>query len=164
MALATTAILENVKASIESYVKDNLEGADGLTVGWQDMEFRTEDVDEWIEPSMVGSTRTFHRQVSSTQRGHTIDMLYQIDIFVKRFSALANEVINLNRLIEVRDIVLGRFVEHTKISLKDFTQGGNPEVGKLIVREVTTDQRNPSGDTDLLRWTIAVRVQYLEVY
>ena len=62
MALDKSGKMQNVKASVEKYIKDSLVTAAGLTIDWEGVPFESSGVSMWVQPRILGTgNRDFHR-------------------------------------------------------------------------------------------------------
>lgn len=125
----TGASAANFKMSLDKYCKDVLESNEGLSVDWEGLPFDTTGSSHWIQPRIVDTISEFHRQASGTEYGETANVLFQINIFVKKgFTNVSDEVYRM------RDVIAKYFKVGEDITLKDYINAG-ASIGKARVRD-----------------------------
>ena len=154
MALQASNRMENVKASLETYLHSNLVTTEGLTVDWAGGQgIDTENINEWVMPNILIGGKDYLRQVTSSTKGNNVDFILNINIFLRKGSTT-----NYHRLAELRDIVANYFQEDQLVTFTDYQTGGNPQIGSFVVREIMTDQEIPSMDAKLFQWNFSPRL------
>jgi hypothetical protein len=157
----STEKLANLKKSVEKYFYDNLVNVEGFTVDWEDGEFSSQGLNEWLQPRLLERIEThFHRQTDSAgSLGATWETLLNINIFVRQ---QAGTTMNTARTREIRDILFGYFEPvKTLISLKDYETGGYPEVGKIVVWEIDSDRSLGEVEPGLLQYNFTPALRWL---
>jgi len=157
MALNANGKFQNVKASLEKYIKDNLVTTEGLVVDFEGFPFEGTGRSEWIEERILGpGERDYHRQVSSTTTGQTTEIVLNFNIFVN-----PDKTTKTNRHYEIRDIVADYFKIGTQIDLYDFSNNDwTTSLQKMEVRDVITDRTIP--DPSFLQFTFTVGIAWQE--
>ncbi|NHJ85610.1 MAG: hypothetical protein FK734_09120 [Asgard group archaeon] len=149
--------MQNVKASIEKYIGDNLVTTEGLKVNYEGLQFETDGLAEWVQEDLIGNTSEFHRQVDEQNRyGQTTSILLNFNIFVKK-----NETKKTNRHYEIRDLISNYFKIGTEINLYDFYNGDFSTVLQVMkIREIVTDRKIP--DDNFYQYAYTVSLDWLE--
>ena len=157
MSLDQSGKIQNVKASLEKYIGDNLVITEGLTMDFEGKPFEGTGMAEWIEERILGSgSRDFHRQVSSSATGQTTQIILNMNIFVN-----PDKTTKTNRHYEIRDIVADYFKIGTQIALYDFSNNDwATSLQEMEVREIITDR--PIPDLDFLMYSFTVGIAWLE--
>ena len=149
--------MQNVKSSIEKYIKDNLVTTEGLKVNFEGLSFETEGLEEWIQEDIIGNVSEFngqfHRQVDESDRhGQTISIFLNFSIFVNR-----NKTKKTNRHYEIRDIIANYFYIGTEINLYDFYNGNFSNVLQIMkIRDIETDRKIPDDDFHQYIYTVVI--------
>jgi len=153
MAINANGKIQNVKASLEKYIGDNLVITEGLTMDFEGKPFEGTGLAEWIEERILGSgSRDFHRQVSSLTMGQTTQLLVNFNIFVN-----PDMTTKTNRHYEIRDIVADYFKIGTQIDLYDFSDSDwTTSLQKMEVREIITDRTIPDPNFSMYSFTVGI--------
>ena len=157
MALDKHSRSQNVKASLEKYIADNLVTGEGLRVSFEGLSFESATETEWIEETILSfGNRDYHRQVDSTRKGQTTQVMLNFNIFV-----VPEKTKRTNRHYELRDKVATYFHLDKQIDLYDFEEGEfTTSLQKLEVREIITD--SPIPDENFQQYTYTVGIDWLE--
>jgi len=157
MVLNANGKWQNVKASLEKYIDDNLVIAEGLIVDFEDFPFEGTGQAEWVEERILGpGRRDYHRQISSTAIGQTTEIVLNFNIFVN-----PNKTTKTNRHYEIRDLIASCFKIGTQIDLYDFSNNDwITSLQKMEVRDIITDRTIP--DPDFLMYSFTVIIAWLE--
>ena len=158
MTLNAQGMVQNVKASLEKYIHDNLVVEEGLNVDFEGTPFEVADAEEWIQERILGFVKQdYHRQTSETLHGQTTQVLLSMNVFVDRNASHGRT----NRHYEIRDTIAEYFKVGTVIDLYDFSQDDwSSALQKLFVFEVVTD--TPIPNADFHQYTLTYRVDWLE--
>lgn len=153
MTLNSQGKFQNVKASLEKYIHDNLVITEGFIVDFEGFPFEGTNEEEWIEERILGKgAGDFHRQVSSTTSGQTVPVLLNMNIFVN-----PNKTKRTNRHYEIRDYVAEYFKIGTLIDLYDFSANDwGTSLQKMEVNEIITDRPIPDPNFHMYNFTISV--------
>lgn len=153
MTLSNQGKFQNVKASIEKYIQDNLVTIEGLTVDFEGFPFEGTDTEEWIEERILGKgTGDFHRQVSSSLMGQTVPVLLNMNVFVNPAKTQKT-----NRHYEIRDILADYFKIGTQIDLYDFANDNwTSSLQKMEIREIITDRSIPDPNFYMYNFTVSI--------
>lgn len=164
MALGGIAKVTNIKRSLDNYIKTNIEDNEGISVDYEGLKFDDTSVTEWIQPRILDILPQFHRQGSSTQYAETANILFHINIFVKKGSMTASD-----RPRRIRDIVDYYFRIRKDIDLVGYAEGTDTVLATMRVRRIVTDAAMPEtasekgiqGETQtLLQHAFAVELDY----
>ena len=157
MTLNINGKIQNVKASIEKYIKDNLVTTSSFVVNFEGLPFEEANRAEWIEETILGlGNRDFHRQVSATTTGQTTQVMLNFNIFVNR-----ELTAKTNRAYEIRDILADYFKIGTQIDLYDFSGDDfTTSLQKMEVNEIITDRAIP--DEYYSQYNFSVGINWLE--
>lgn len=149
--------VQNVKASIENYIGDNLVTTEGLKVNFEGLKFETEGLEEWIQEDIMGEVPEFHRQVDEDGNfGQTVSIILNFNIFVNK-----DKTRKTNRHYEIRDIIYNYFYIGAQINLYDFSQGDfNNALQVMKIREIITDMKIP--DDNFYQYTFTVGIDWLQ--
>ena len=160
MSLDATAKLENVKASLESYLYAALVTQESLAVRWEGADLDTIAVSEWAEPRVMVAGRRYLGRAAGGTRAHAVRVLLNINLFARQGG-------DAHRLHELRDLVAAHLTVGTEIPLSDHAGGGGG-VGALRVEEIVTDRSlgevPPEGDAGLRQYNFSVALSYLEQF
>ena len=157
MALLAHAKIQNVKASIEKYIKDNIETGQGISIDWEGSMFEEGDKNEWIQERILsGGNRDYHRSTDVDKEGQTTQIILNFNIFVNRQNTQKT-----NRHYELRDILFEYFKIGTEIDLYDFSSGNfNTSLQKMMITEIITDQ--PIPDEAYFQYNFTIGMNWLE--
>ncbi len=158
MVQQVTEKLRNIKASIEKFLKDNIETGEGISISYEGMPFESGSTStyEWIQPRFLAFVDpSWHPKASSNTRGNMASVLLNINCFVNRENVTA-----ANRHYVLRDTVNKYLYSGASIPLRDYTGGTTqPWTALMEVREIETDTPVPGGDT--LQYNYTVRLEWL---
>lgn len=158
MALNKEGKLQNVKASIEKYIYDNLVLVEGLEIAWEGKPFEEGNALEWVQESIVGvGERMYHRQVNGSDvYGNTTMVMLSFNIFVN-----PEKTHKTNRNYEIRDIIHNYFTIGKSISLYDFSDDDfTTSLQEMQVDEIMTDGQIPNEEYQ--QYNITYVVEWLE--
>lgn len=160
MTLHATNKIENIKASIEKYIYDNLVTIESLNIDWQGGKGIDKDrINEWVQPTLLKTAKFFRGDVTSTEKGNEAEFMINFNIFVRKASTN-----NFNRLFELRDIVANYFKDNQQIVLRDYTDAGKPHSETMIVKDIITDSEIPSMDDTLFQYNFSPLVKTIMRY
>jgi hypothetical protein len=128
MAGLTGASQANLKMSLDKYFYDNISTTENISVDWEGLPFDDNTVDDWVQPRIIDTIADYHRQGSSTEYGETANVLFQVNIFVKKGYTNTSD-----RVYRIRDIVAKYFKIGEDISLKDYINA-SASIGNMRVR------------------------------
>ena len=123
----------NIKRSIDKYLFDNIYTTEGIPIDFEGIKFDQVSNNEWIQPRIVNIQSVFRRQSSSTQYGEDTNILFQINIFVKKGHQTTSD-----RNFYIRDIVLHYFKFGQQITIYDY-DGDLSSIGNMTVRNISDD-------------------------
>ena len=129
----TGASAANLKMSLDKYCHTNLYTTEGFSIDWCGLSFENSGVTEWIQPRIIDSSSTFLRQSSAGNFGDMTDVLFQINIFVKKGYNSTSD-----RTYMIRDVIQKYFKTGEGIAFNDYVNAG-ASLGKIIIRESVTD-------------------------
>jgi len=157
MSLNANGKFQNVKASIEKYIRDNLIATEDLVFDIEGEPFERPSSQEWVEEVILGKgAGIYHRQTSSTTTGKTVPVLLSLNIYVGK-----TETTKTNRHYEIRDVVANYLKIGTKIDLFDFADDDwTNSLQTMEVRDVVTDRAIP--DPDFHRYNYTVEIHWME--
>jgi len=125
----------NIKRSLYYYFKNNLETTEGLSIDWgEGLPFDNTSKTEWIQPRIIDSISDYSRQGSSTQYGNNLDVMFNINIFIKK-----SNIVKSGREYAIRDIVAKYFKVGEVITIYDYSGDGSSDIGSMKVRDIITD-------------------------
>lgn len=157
--LDANAKAANVKRSLDRHCRIVFAIDEGIDVDYEGLPFDNRTSDEWIAPRILTLDSMFHRQASVTTYGETINILYHVNIFVKKDS-----MSYADRHYALRDIVAKNFKIGEKIELYDFAEGGTDRQEWIKIRRIITDQPMPpdiGGESqNLYQYAFAVEMDY----
>lgn len=144
--------IQNVKASIEKFIGDNLSSKEDLRINFEGLPFVTDGLDEWVQEDIINSTSTYHRQIDSTNYGQTTSLILNFSIFINK-----SKTKKTNRHYEIRDIIASYFYIGAQIELYDFSNGDfNTILQYMKVREIITDNKILNDDFYQYNYTVAI--------
>lgn len=133
------ASLTNLKMSLEKYVYDNIYIIKGIDIDFEGLPFDQTNKLEWIQPRILSvSSPVYCRQSSGSQYGEIVNILFQINIFVKK-----GEQISSDRHYRLRDLVDNYFKIRNAINIKNYIDDDSSNVGLVRVNELITDTALP---------------------
>ena len=155
---------QNIKASLEKYIRDNIVLIEGLYVVFEGMPYsnlsQEEEVtgrsnrEEWIHENILtlrGNSQ-YHRQVELNTYGETEGVLLDFSIFVNK-----EKTRKTNRHYEIRDIIAEHFYIGTLIDMYDFASADfNTVLQKLKVHEIITDRVIPNNNYLQYNYTASI--------
>jgi len=128
--------IQNLKTSIEKYIKDKLVVIEDLKINFEGVPFSPNDYSEWIQENITIDDREFIRGADTGGVNAN-----ENEVFVTFYIYVAKEKTKkANRHYEIRDIVADYFSVGDTISLYDFS-GNNfsTVIQTLKIREVIRD-------------------------
>ena len=131
----------NIKRSLEKYFNDRLSVFEGISIHWEGLPFDNASKSEWLMPRIMDFNPVFIRQGSATEYADNLNIMFSVNIFVKK----SNITIS-GREYALRDIVVKHFRLGKTISIYDYSSGGSTEVGTMKVRDIITDTMLPETD------------------
>ena len=157
MALLAHAKIQNVKASFEKYINDNIVIGKDIAVDFEGLPFEEGDKTEWIQERILsGGNRDYHRQTDVDKEGQTTQVMLNFNIFVNKQNTQKT-----NRHYEIRDILSEYFKIGTEIDLYDFSIGNfDSSLQTMKVLEIITDQ--PIPDEKYFQYNFTVGIDWLE--
>jgi len=146
-------MVQNVKASIEKYIANQLVMEEELTIAWEGMQFEPEHMAEWVRERILAfADRDYHRQVSDTEEGQTTMVMLSFNIFVN-----PEKADKTNRHYEIRDKIAEHFHINKTISLYDFSSDDFTDALQTMkVREIITDQPIPNDEWMQFDYTVGI--------
>ena len=120
MALTASAKRVNIQRSLDAYVHANLKTIEGLNVDFRGVPFDNAAVSEWISPRVLDITSSYAGLSSSTRYGEDSNILFQINIAVKKGGNTRSD-----RDLIIRDIVANYFKVGQDILVFDWDSSGS---------------------------------------
>uniref|UniRef100_A0A6M3IP32 Uncharacterized protein n=1 Tax=viral metagenome TaxID=1070528 RepID=A0A6M3IP32_9ZZZZ len=154
MSIVGTAKVSNVKMSLDKYVNDNTGTSEGLSIDFEGVPFDNTANTEWIQPRILDFGSTYNRQGSSTEYAESVDVFYNINIFVKK-----SGVTTSHRHYAIRDIVADYFKIGQDIYLRNYAEGGTTQIAKIRVRDLVTDSPIPETN-EYLQYALAYNINW----
>lgn len=155
--LSQSSLMVNVKRSLDKYIYDNLDVNQNMNVDYEGLPFDNIVVTEWIIPRIKEMPRQYHRQGSDTEYAQTNNVLYDININVKKSGATTTD-----RHYILRDDVINYFRIGQDISLRDYAASGSTLICYMRVRDLKED--NPqTDDPDLMKYKIGLELDFTEM-
>ena len=145
---------QNIKASLEKYIRDNIVLIEGLYVVFEGFPWSSTAQEEWIHENILTlrSNSQYHRQVGENTYGETLEIILDFSIFVNK-----EKTRKTNRHQELRDIIANYFKVGTEINLYDFASADfNTVLQKLKVHEIITDEVIPNNNYLQYNYTASI--------
>jgi len=142
MTLNAVANITNIKRSLDFYCRANLNVAEELDVDFEGLPFDETSVSEWVMPRILDIDSTYRRQGSSTRYGESVNIMFQINIFVKKGGMRI-----ANRTSTIRDMIVSYFRLKKDISLRSYLEGETTLLDSMRVRKIVTDFALPETET-----------------
>jgi len=152
MAL-TQASATNLKRSLEKYFYDTIYTIEGLNINWEGVPFDDTAVSEWVQPRILDISSVYARQASSSKYGEISDVLFQVNIFVKKSGVTVSD-----RHYVIRDTIANYFGIGQSINLKHYI-GDSSQLDIIKVRDIVNDSPMPEAQT-LYQYIIAFELSY----
>ena len=130
--------IQNVKASIEKYIHDNIVVTDDIKINFEAYPFEISDESEWVNEYFTETRdREYHRNVDvGSVYGQTNPLYLTFMIHVVK-----EKTKKTNRHYEIRDIIANYFSIGSKINLYDFSNNEfNTVIQTMKVREIDLDE------------------------
>ena len=128
----------NIKRSLEKYFNDRLNILEGIVINWEGLPFDNISKIEWLMPRILEFISDYKRQGSATEYADDLNIVFSVNIFVKK----SNITIS-GREYALRDIIVKHFRVGKTISIYDYSGDGSTEVGTMKVRDIITDSMLP---------------------
>ena len=157
LQLLTRYSLVNIKRSLDKYIYDNLGVIENMRVDYEGVPFNTMTVNEWAVPRIVSMRRNFHRQGSDTEYGQTNNIVYGININVKKSGATTTD-----RHYVLRDDIVSYFRVGQDIPLRDYSASGSTLVCYMRVRDLVEDN-SLKDNNELLKYKVGVKLDFTEM-
>ncbi|MFH1623553.1 MAG: hypothetical protein ABID54_00165 [Pseudomonadota bacterium] len=158
MTQNATSVLDNVKRSVEKFLRDNLETAESLKISWEGYPFESGATAayEWIQPRLLGfNDPSWQPKASSNTRGNTASVLLNTNCFVNKENITAS-----NRHYVLRDTVNKHLYSGVSIPLRDYVGGTTrPWACLMVVAGITTDTAIPN--ENWLQYNYTVKLEWL---
>ena len=133
-----TASRSNIKRSLEKYFNDNLNIIESFSINWEGLPFNNVSATEWLMPRILDFTPVYMRQGSTTQYADDLNIIFSINIFVKK-----SNITKSGREYAMRDIISKYFKIGEIINIYDYSGNGSSEIGSMKVRDIITDAMLP---------------------
>ena len=133
-----TASRSNIKRSLEKYFNDNLNIIESFSINWEGLPFNNVSATEWLMPRILDFTPVYMRQGSTTQYADDLNIIFSINIFVKK-----SNITKSGREYAMRDIISKYFKIREIINIYDYSGNGSSEIGSMKVRDIITDAMLP---------------------
>ena len=130
---------------------------EGIDINFEGVPFDDTAKSKWIKPTILDTLSTFHRQGSATQYAQTNNILYQINIFVKK-----SGVTQSDEHYRIKEIVNKYFKIGSDISVLDYANSGTTLINKMRVRSFDTDFSLPETN-ELLQYVLAYELNFTEL-
>ena len=173
MGLTAWSKIQNLRQSLDVYIQAQLASTfaePDSGIDFEGVPFNDAGKREWLQVRLLEPVRPpalFHRQVSTTievgHRGQSLILIVNLNIFVR--PRLLAEASRTYRLQALRDTVLDKFTEFTKIDVTDYA-GDSSALGKLVVDRIDLDRQitAPGVQDDLRQWSLGVECRWIEQY
>jgi hypothetical protein len=174
MTIQALGRMENIIASLEKYVQDNLVTTDSVAVGFPGVPFEPRSKDSWAELTYLKQAhKSVFRRVDATNRGGDASLLIQFLCFARRRTS-TGATVHRAACARIRDKILGRFQLGREIDVKDYAASGTTVVDNLCVVRVENEPltvgqhimasiEGGSGSAQGLdAWAITIELQYVE--
>jgi len=149
----STAKGANVKRSLDNYISNNMSGT---SVQIEGLPFNDTETSTWIQPRILDIIPEFVRDASESGYGEQTNILYQVNIYVKKSGTTLSD-----KHYMIRDEVAQFFKIGEDIPLYDYVSG-TTFVDNLRVRSIETDFTLPETD-ELLQYVIAWEMDYTKI-
>jgi len=123
----------NIKRSLDKYIYDTIYSIENLYIDFEGIKFNDTDKSEWIQPRIIDIRSQFLRQSSATEFGEYTNILFQINIFVKKGWQTTSD-----RHIYIRDLILKYFKFNKQVTIYDY-DGTLADIGHMTVRNIIDD-------------------------
>jgi len=133
-----TASRSNIKRSLEKYFNDNLNIIESFSINWEGLPFNNVSATEWLMPRILDFTPVYMRQGSTTQYADDLNIIFSINIFVKK-----SNITKSGREYAMRDIISKYFKIGEIINIYDYSGDGSSEIGSMKVKDIITDAMLP---------------------
>lgn len=131
----------NIKRSLEKYFNDRLNLLESVSINWEGLPFDNISKTEWVMPRIIDFSPVYARQGSGTQYADDLNIMFSVNIFVKK-----SNMTKSGREYALRDIVAKHFRLGKTISIYDYSGDGSTEVGTMKVRDIITDSVMPESN------------------
>jgi len=155
--LSQSSLIVNVKRSLDKYIYDNLDVNQNMNVDYEGLPFDNIAINEWITPRIIDMPREYHRQGSDTEYAQTNNIIYSININVKKSGATTTD-----RHYILRDDVVNYFRIGQDISLRDYAASGSTLICYMRVRDLMEDS-SLQDDNELLGYKVKVMLNFTEM-
>lgn len=153
--LHASAMLQNLKKSIEVYLKPRIE-AFCPAVDWDGLDGPPAGAQEWIQPRLIVTGGQYHRQVGPSLWGESRSVLISVNIYARR-----TDPPQPGRLYELRDQAAAILGPGTVMDLTDFGQTPPVPAGRIKVEAVVTDRGVPAAASQPGQYNYTVRAVFL---
>lgn len=172
MAIQATQRMQNIQASLETYIQTNLVTADGLKVAFEGVPFESRDLQSWVEMSYLSQDAgQKYRHACSDLKGAEVTLLVQFLCFAKRSTIATGKPANKFLMAAIRDALCGRFSIGQEIDIKDHYASGTVSVGTMQVHDFSGNMyKPPVGDAmgksaqGLSGWVFTVELRYTAIH
>ena len=137
-----TASRSNVKRSLENYFKSNLNAIENISIDWEGLPFDNVSATEWLMPRILDFTPVYMRQGSATQYADDLNIIFSVNIFVKK-----SNITRSGREYAIRDILAKYFKIGKVITVYDYSGDGSSDIGTMKVRDIITDSNLPETES-----------------
>ena len=97
MTLNAGAMNTNIKMSLDAYIKDQVSG---VSIDFEGLPFNDTETASWIQPRIIDINSAYAGHSSGTEYGDESNILFQVNIFVKK-----SGVTITHKHYQIRDIV-----------------------------------------------------------
>lgn len=154
MVLNALAKNVNIKRSLEKYFYDNLQVSEGFDIDWEGVKFDDTNSSEWLQPRIIDSDSKYIGHASATEYGEQTDLLFQVNIFVKKVSTSLSD-----RHYSIRDIIAGYFTIGQTIPIADHVNSSQTTITYMKVRGIDDDRILPETQ-NLYQYIISFNIDY----
>lgn len=153
MTLDATGKFQNVKASVEYFLKTNLVTTSSLNVDFEGLPFEEEGKTEWVQERIMAITPLAEgRKDQEANHYRVVDVMLSLNTFVKK-----DRTTYSNRHYQIRDIIAGYLNLGTDVNLYDYANGNfTTSIQKMRVREIVTDSPIPNEDFHQYNYTVSL--------
>jgi hypothetical protein len=154
MTLNALAKHINIKRSIEKYFYDNLSVSEGLSIDWEGVKFDNKTVSEWLQPRIIDTLPLYVGHASTTEYGEQTNILFQVNIFVKKSTITVSD-----RHYKLRDVIVGYFTTGQEIPIADHDSDDQTVITYMKVRRIADDRPLPE-DQNTYQYVISFEIDF----
>lgn len=154
MTLNALAKNINIKRSLEKYFYDKLKIDESFSVDWEGVKFDNTNVSEWLQPRILDFNSNYIGHASYTEYGEQANILFQVNIFVKKSSVSVSD-----RHYQIRDLIVGYFKIGQTIPIADHANDDQDVITYMKVRKIVDDRTLPE-DQVLYQYVVSFEIDF----